>query len=329
MRIFGPLVWATTSAVTATGRARRPACVTVCAVDEQDRRAARPRRRAATSSFSTSITSPSATLYCLPPVLTMAYIAGSTPSSLCSISRAGGDDRSRGPDARAAHRAAGRRPDYDTAGGARQNASVSRRLSRSAPAGRPAGSPRAGGAAPGPGAALGAVPPARRRRRRRWRRTASVSRTSATPHRSTPAPSLPGPGRRRVSRPVCSARPQSAGCRDGRGRRPAARRPRAPDRPVGEPAPAPFSAAAMRSLARLDMRVRLAVLVVLLARGGAMDGRDGGVGGLALLGVARSSTSSTGAAAASAPRRGGACPWPVAPRPARCRPWTGRPARRG
>src|ERR1700751_6021393 len=73
MRIFGPLVWDTTSALTRTPA--RAAASLVTSVPSTTRRAgsvtAAP---AATSSFSTVTTSPTATLYCLPPVLTMAYI---------------------------------------------------------------------------------------------------------------------------------------------------------------------------------------------------------------------------------------------------------------
>src|SRR6476469_10175501 len=76
MRILGPLVCATTSAVTLTLASASASCVTVSPSTRRigDRATSAP---AAASSFSTSITSPSATLYCLPPVLTMAYIGES------------------------------------------------------------------------------------------------------------------------------------------------------------------------------------------------------------------------------------------------------------
>src|SRR5690606_16452531 len=41
------------------------------------------------ASFSTSITSPSATLYCLPPVLTIAYIATRLPVNVTLVVRIG------------------------------------------------------------------------------------------------------------------------------------------------------------------------------------------------------------------------------------------------
>src|SRR5579875_2661471 len=75
MRIFGPLVWATTSAVTATDASASASWVTESPSTSRTagRRTSAP---GAASSFSTSITSPSATLYCLPPVLTKAYMVG-------------------------------------------------------------------------------------------------------------------------------------------------------------------------------------------------------------------------------------------------------------
>src|SRR6476660_4126349 len=78
MRILGPLVCATTSAVTLTLASASASCVTVSPSTRRigDRATSAP---AAASSFSTSITSPSATLYCLPPVLTIAYIGGGLP----------------------------------------------------------------------------------------------------------------------------------------------------------------------------------------------------------------------------------------------------------
>src|SRR5829696_962998 len=73
MRIFGPLVCATTSPVTAT-RASASASV-VTSSPSTSRSAGRSTRSPGSPTiFSTSTTSPTATLYCLPPVLTMAYI---------------------------------------------------------------------------------------------------------------------------------------------------------------------------------------------------------------------------------------------------------------
>src|SRR5687768_8712447 len=72
MRILGPLVWATTSALTLTPARALASLVT----SEPSTRSSAGRLRAAPaapSTFSTSRTSPTATLYCLPPVLTMAY----------------------------------------------------------------------------------------------------------------------------------------------------------------------------------------------------------------------------------------------------------------
>src|ERR1700743_3801480 len=74
MRILGPLVWATPSAVTAT-LARALASVVTALPSTSRTAGSETSAPAAASSFSTSITSPSATLYCFPPVLMMAYIA--------------------------------------------------------------------------------------------------------------------------------------------------------------------------------------------------------------------------------------------------------------
>src|SRR6476469_4979900 len=97
MRILGPLVCATTSAVTLTLASASASCVTVSPSTRRigDRATSAP---AAASSFSTSITSPSATLYCLPPVLTMAYIGEPLLPTGCNVNEA--------------HLAAGRCPDY-------------------------------------------------------------------------------------------------------------------------------------------------------------------------------------------------------------------------
>src|SRR6478672_534303 len=73
MTIFGPLVCATTSPDTVTSASASAAEVT----DGPSTSSTAGRVTAAPGSpaiFSTSMTSPSATLYCLPPVLTIAYI---------------------------------------------------------------------------------------------------------------------------------------------------------------------------------------------------------------------------------------------------------------
>src|SRR5437016_12618438 len=85
MRIFGPLVCATTSPVTATlasfaASVTRSGPSTTSTADSDTASPGEP------ASFSTSITSPSATLYCLPPVLTIAYIG----RGLLSLLRADG-----------------------------------------------------------------------------------------------------------------------------------------------------------------------------------------------------------------------------------------------
>src|SRR6476661_5708639 len=80
MMIFGPLVCATTSPETVTSARASALAVT----DGPSTRRTAGRVTAAPgspSSFSISMTSPSATLYCLPPVLTIAYIVDA-PSCL-------------------------------------------------------------------------------------------------------------------------------------------------------------------------------------------------------------------------------------------------------
>src|SRR6478752_3362099 len=80
MMIFGPLVWATTSPETVTFASASSVAVT----EGPSTRSTAGSVIAAPgslSSFSISMTSPSATLYCLPPVLTIAYIVDA-PSCL-------------------------------------------------------------------------------------------------------------------------------------------------------------------------------------------------------------------------------------------------------
>src|SRR3954470_16823902 len=75
MLILGPLVWATTSPVTVTPASALASLVT--SAPSTTRSAGRLTLAPASPvSFSTSTTSPTATLYCLPPVLTMAYTVG-------------------------------------------------------------------------------------------------------------------------------------------------------------------------------------------------------------------------------------------------------------
>src|SRR6266511_1786565 len=81
MRIFGPLVCATTSPVTEI-LASSAASVTRSAPSTTSTADSDTASPGAPASFSTSITSPSATLYCLPPVLTIAYIGRGLLSSL-------------------------------------------------------------------------------------------------------------------------------------------------------------------------------------------------------------------------------------------------------
>src|SRR6266568_5411456 len=73
IRSLGPLVCATTSPVTATF-ASAAASVSTSAPSTTSTADSDTASPGAPTSFSTSITSPSATLYCLPPVLTIAYI---------------------------------------------------------------------------------------------------------------------------------------------------------------------------------------------------------------------------------------------------------------
>src|SRR6478736_2551214 len=82
MMIFGPLVCATTSPETVTSASASILAVT----DGPSTRSTAGRVTAAPgspSSFSISMTSPSATLYCLPPVLTIAYIVDAPSCLLC------------------------------------------------------------------------------------------------------------------------------------------------------------------------------------------------------------------------------------------------------
>src|SRR4051812_28936022 len=87
IRIFGPLVWATTSPVTAT-LASTAASVTRSSPSTRSTAGRVTASPAAPASFSTSITSPSATLYCLPPVLTIAYIGRGLPETYAAITAA-------------------------------------------------------------------------------------------------------------------------------------------------------------------------------------------------------------------------------------------------
>src|SRR5215204_3259035 len=73
MRIFGPLVCATTSPVTAT-RASASASVVTSSPSTSRSAGSSTLAPGSPAIFSTSTTSPTATLYCFPPVLTMAYI---------------------------------------------------------------------------------------------------------------------------------------------------------------------------------------------------------------------------------------------------------------
>src|ERR1700754_5237019 len=74
MRILGPLVCSSTSPVTATF-ARSFASVVTVAPSTTRATGSDTEAPASSSSFSTLTTSPTATLYCLPPVLTIAYVA--------------------------------------------------------------------------------------------------------------------------------------------------------------------------------------------------------------------------------------------------------------
>src|SRR5689334_11205144 len=73
MRILGPLVCSSTSAVTATF-SRSLAAVVTFAPSTTSATGSETESPASSSSFSTLTMSPTATLYCLPPVLTIAYV---------------------------------------------------------------------------------------------------------------------------------------------------------------------------------------------------------------------------------------------------------------
>src|SRR5579875_2327471 len=108
MRILGPLPCATTSAVIFAAASLPASCVIAPSSTSSTADSATCSPGAA-SSFSTSMTSPSATLYCLPPVLTMAYIGG----SLLDLGWRGAHGARRTQTT--THLAMGRRPDYGTA----------------------------------------------------------------------------------------------------------------------------------------------------------------------------------------------------------------------
>src|SRR6476661_355537 len=74
MRILGPLVCSSTSPVTATF-SRSLASVVTFAPSTTRATGSETFEPGSESSFSTLTTSPTATLYCLPPVLTIAYVA--------------------------------------------------------------------------------------------------------------------------------------------------------------------------------------------------------------------------------------------------------------
>src|SRR6476469_9825651 len=74
MRILGPLVCSSTSRVTATFSRSLAALVTF-APSTTRATGSETSAPGSPSSFSTLTTSPTATLYCLPPVLTIAYVA--------------------------------------------------------------------------------------------------------------------------------------------------------------------------------------------------------------------------------------------------------------
>src|SRR5687768_11627789 len=76
MLIFGPLVWATTSPLTLT-LASASASEVTAEPSTTSRAGSATLSPGPPETFSTSTTSPTATLYCLPPVLTMAYTEGS------------------------------------------------------------------------------------------------------------------------------------------------------------------------------------------------------------------------------------------------------------
>src|SRR5690349_8595213 len=74
MRIFGPLVCSSTSAATATFSSALASAVTF-APSTTRATGSETLAPGSESSFSTLTMSPTATLYCLPPVLTIAYVA--------------------------------------------------------------------------------------------------------------------------------------------------------------------------------------------------------------------------------------------------------------
>src|SRR5689334_655604 len=74
MRIFGPLVCSSTSPVTATFD-RADASEVTLAPSTTRATGSETLAPGSESSFSTLTTSPTASLYCLPPVLTIAYVA--------------------------------------------------------------------------------------------------------------------------------------------------------------------------------------------------------------------------------------------------------------
>src|SRR5262245_29846671 len=74
MRILGPLVCSSTSPVTASF-SRSLASVVTVAPSTTRATGSETLEPGSESSFSTLTTSPTATLYCLPPVLTIAYVA--------------------------------------------------------------------------------------------------------------------------------------------------------------------------------------------------------------------------------------------------------------
>src|SRR5439155_14320121 len=101
IRILGPLVCATTSPVTAT-LARLAASVTRSVPSTTRTADSETASPGAPASFSTSITSPWATLYCLPPVLTIAYIGRGLLSCCWRMDGGASDQDVRQPGARSA-----------------------------------------------------------------------------------------------------------------------------------------------------------------------------------------------------------------------------------
>src|ERR1041384_2172475 len=97
MRIFGPFVWPTTLPSTDTlASLARSVVTSAAATRSAGNESSAP---GSPASFSTSTMSPTATLYCLPPVLTIAYIGtelscysmvtGHAPNRLRETSRGG------------------------------------------------------------------------------------------------------------------------------------------------------------------------------------------------------------------------------------------------